>query len=69
MEVENFWSFKHEWSWVPVNTGDSGSILVWEEPLEEEMAIHFIIPAWKNPMDREEPGGLQSMGSQRLRHD
>ena len=33
------------------------------------MAIHFIIPAWKNPMDREEPGGLQSMGSQRLRHD
>jgi len=45
MEVENFWSFKHEWSWVPVDTGDSGSILVWEEPLEEEMAIHSSIPA------------------------
>ena len=32
------------------------------------MATHFSILAWKNPMDRE-PGGLQSMGSQRVEQD
>ena len=36
-----------------------------EDPLEEEMAIHANILAWKIPW-REEPGGLQSMGSQRV---
>ena len=30
------------------------------------MATHSSILAWENPMDREEPGGLQSMGSQRV---
>ena len=34
-----------------------------EDPLEKEMAIHFSILAWKIPWT-EEPGGLQSMGSQ-----
>ena len=42
--------------------------LGWEEPLEEEMATHSSILAWSIPWT-EEPGGLQSMGSQRVRHD
>ena len=42
--------------------------LGWEDPLEEEMATHSSILAWKIPRT-EEPGGLQSMGSQRVRHD
>ena len=37
--------------------GDSGSILGWEDLLEEEMATHFSILAWKIPWT-EEPGGL-----------
>ena len=36
-----------------------------EDPLEEEMATHSSIHAWINPWT-EEPGGLQSMGSQRV---
>ena len=39
-----------------------------EDPLEEDMATHSIILAWRIPWT-EEPGGLQSMGSQRIRHD
>ena len=39
-----------------------------EDPLEKEMAAHSSIPAWKIPWT-EEPGGLQSMGSQRVEHD
>ena len=39
-----------------------------EDSLEEEMAIHFSILAWRIPMDRG-AGGLQSMGSQRVGHD
>ena len=42
--------------------------LCWEDPLEEEMATHSSILAWKIPWT-EEPGGLQSMGSQRVGHD
>ena len=42
--------------------------LSWEDPLEKEMATHSSILAWRIPW-REEPGGLQSMGSQRVRHD
>ena len=38
-----------------------------EDPLEEEMATHSSIHAWKMPWT-EEPGGLQSMGSQRVEH-
>ena len=37
--------------------------LGWEHPLEKEIAIHSSIPAWKIPWT-EEPGGLQSVGSQ-----
>ena len=39
-----------------------------EEPLEKEMATYSIILAWKIPWS-EEPGGLQSMGSQRVGHN
>ena len=39
-----------------------------EDPLEKEMTTHSSIPAWKIPWT-EEPGGLQSMGSQRVGHD
>ena len=59
--------------------------LRWEDPLEEGLATHSSVLAWRIPMDRgawqapvflpgespwtEEPGGLQSMGLQRVRHD
>ena len=39
-----------------------------EDPLEEEMATHSSMLAWKIPK-REEPGELQSMGLQRVGHD
>ena len=42
--------------------------LGWEDPLEKEMATHSSILAWEIPRT-EEPGGLQSMGSQRVGHD
>ena len=42
--------------------------LGWEDPLEKEMAIHSSTIVWKIPWT-EEPGRLQSMGSQRVRHD
>ena len=42
--------------------------LGWEDPLEEEMATHSSILAWKIPC-AEEPGRLQSTGSQRVGHD
>ena len=38
------------------------------DPLEKEMATHSSILTWEIPW-REEPGGLQSMGSQRVGHD
>ena len=47
-------------NWVPS--------LGWEDPLEKEMAIHSSTIAWKIPW-MEEPGRLQSMGSQRVGHD
>ena len=50
------------------NVGDQGSILGGEIPLEEEMATHSSTLAWKIP-GMEEPGGLQSVGLQRVRHD
>ena len=40
--------------------------LGWEDPLETKMATHSSTLAWKIPWT-EEPGGLQSMGSQRVR--
>ena len=39
-----------------------------EDPLEKEMATHSSILAWRIPWT-EEPGELQSIGSQRVRHD
>ena len=42
--------------------------LGWEDPLEKEMATHSSILAWKISWT-EEPDWLQSMGSQRVRHD
>ena len=39
-----------------------------EDPLEQDMATHSSVLAWRIPWT-EEPGGLQSMGSQRLGHD
>ena len=42
--------------------------LRWEDPLEKRMATHSSILAWKIPWT-EEPGGLQSMESQRVRHN
>ena len=39
-----------------------------EDPLEEGIATHCSVLAWEIPWT-EEPGGLQSMGSQRVRHD
>ena len=42
--------------------------LGWEDPLEEGIATHSSILAWRIP-STEEPGGLQSMGLQRVRHD
>ena len=41
--------------------------LGWEDPLEEGMATHSSILAWRIPWT-EEPEGLQSTGSQRIRH-
>ena len=42
--------------------------LGWEDPLEKEMATHPRILAWRIAWT-EKPGGLQSMGSQRVGHD
>ena len=55
----------------PVNAGDirdGGLILGQEDPLEDGMATHFSTGAWRIPWT-EEPGGLQSTGSQRVGHD
>ena len=41
--------------------------LCWEDPLEESMATYSSILAWKIPQT-EEPGGLQSMGSDTIEH-
>ena len=52
---------------LPANAGESrdlGSIPGQEDPLEEEMATHSSILAWKFPWT-EEPGGLQPMESQK----
>ena len=46
------------------NTGNLG----WKDPPEKEMATYSRILAWRIPWT-EEPGGLQSMGSQRVGHD
>ena len=55
----------------PANAGDvrdGGLIPGSEEPLEEGMAVHSSILVWRIPWT-EEPGGLQSIGLQRVRHN
>ena len=56
---------------LPANAGDAGVTvqpLGWEDPLEEEMATHSRILVWRIPW-LQEPGELQSIGSQRVRQD
>ena len=45
-----------------------GQPLGWEDPPEKEKATHSSVLAWRIPWT-EEPGGLQSTGSHRVRHD
>ena len=56
--IKNLLKMPETWVWS----------LGWEDPLEKKMATHSSILAWRIPCT-EEPGGLQSMGSQRVRHD
>ena len=57
---------------LPANAGDTGDV-GWipglENPLEQEMATHCGILIWEIPRAEEEPGQLQSMGSQRVGHN
>ena len=53
---------------LPVNAGDLGSIPGQDDLLEKGTATHSSILAWRIPWT-EEPGGLQSMVSQRVGHD
>ena len=56
---------------LPANVGDieiQVGYLSLENPLEEGMATHSSILAWRIP-GTEEPGGLQSMGSERVGHN
>ena len=56
---------------LPANAEDVRNVvqpLGQEDPLEEGMATHSSILAWRVPWT-EEPGGLQSIGSHRVRHD
>ena len=52
----------------PGDTGDSGSILSQENPLEKEIATHSNTLAWKIPWTKE-PGRLQSTELQRIGDD
>ena len=52
----------------PANAGDMASISEEGRSLEEEVVTGFSIIAWETPWT-EDPGGLQSMGLQRVRHD
>ena len=70
--------FPLRWSWAslvaqlaknPHTMGETWvQSLSWEDSLEEEVATHSSILAWEIPLT-EEPGGLQPMGSQSVRHD
>ena len=56
---------------LPVNVEDAEmqvQSLSWEDPLEEGMATHSSILAWRIPWT-EEPNRLQSLGSQKVRQD
>ena len=56
--VKNLPAMQKTWVWS----------LCWEDPLEEGMATHSGILAWRIPWT-EESGGLQSVGLQRVRHN
>ena len=56
--VKNSSAMQKTWVWS----------LGWDDLLEKEMATHFSILAWRVPWTKE-PGGLQSMGVQRIGHD
>ena len=69
VKVENSWGFPGG-SMVknlPAIQETRVRALGWEDPLEKEMAVHSSTIAWKIPWT-EEPGRLQSMGSQRVGH-
>ena len=53
---------------LPANGGAVRETLGWEDPLEEGMATHSSFLAWRIPWT-EEPGGLWSVWSQRVKHD
>ena len=53
---------------LPASAGDEGSIPGQEDPLEKEMATHSSTLAWRIPRT-EKPGGLQSVGLQRVGHN
>ena len=52
----------------PVKQATRVPFLGWEDPLEKGMATHSITVAWRIPW-AEVPGGLQSIGPQRVGHD
>ena len=56
------------WKRLPAVQETCAQSLGGEDPLEKEMATHSSILAWRIPW-MEEPGGLQSTGSQRVGHD
>ena len=53
---------------LPAMWETQGQSLSWEDPLQKGIATHFSILAWRIPWT-EEPGGQQSVWSQRVRHD
>ena len=67
---------QYSWAFLVAQTVKNPSAMqeIWvrslgrEDPQEQSMAIYFSILAWRIPWT-EEPGGLQSMGSLRVRHD
>ena len=59
---------ERQMDFLPVRQETQVQSLGQEDPLEEEMAIHSSILVWEIPWT-EEPGGQQSTGLQRVRHD
>ena len=67
-EVSNSGSDDKESACKAGDPGKQVQSLDWEDPLKKETPTHSSIPAWEIPWT-EEPGGLQSAGSQRVGHD
>ena len=75
-DIEVFGSSMHLWAFLVAQTVKNQPAMqeIWvrslgfEDPLEKGMAAHFAILAWRISWT-EEPGGLQSMGSQKVGHD